>query len=464
MRALGYFVEEERAREGGQAPRASQESLFQGYCHAHAHTPMATFFDTLGAEDQPEYRRMVEFIRQSGVGYLVLLSDPLHLGSPLEGAVERVLELDTLHTQVLCMDESLPDPLQGLLRSWATAAPGAERRQRIRAGMQAKAARGEGLGKPPYGYRVGSEGRLEQVSGEAEVVQRMFRWYSDDELGIRSIARLLNDEGSTTRHGQSWSMVTIRAILRNHVYIGTYTRFGLRIPCSHPSLVTPQAFRRVQDLMQQRSPHRRRARGEPFLLSGLVYCGHCGAPMMGVTRRQVWHRKDGLRMQGLYRYYQCQSRTNKRLCSYHTWRASDLEGVVFSRVREGLSTTEPLGQEETPSFQREHSRAERRLQRLDRRFVESVRRAAAGTISLSHLRVVLAEIKAQRELTQQRLNTLTDAPEGLRATLSEDRRRLLTEWEGLSTEEQRQVLRRLVRRVDVRDEEVDVALHLVPGR
>ena len=207
-----------------------------------------------------------------------------------------------------------------------------DRRERILEGMRAKAAKGLGLGKTPFGYRIGSEGLFEPVPEEAKVVRGIYKLYLNEGIGVRSIARLLNTEGYRTRRGADWSMVTVRDILRNHAYIGTYRRFGLRIPGSYRPIVSADEFKRVQDKMQSRSPDKRQPRSEPFLLSGILYCGHCGQRMMGVTRRQTWKRKDGDKVRGEYRYYQCQSRTNRSQCEYHTQRAAPLEERIVRQV------------------------------------------------------------------------------------------------------------------------------------
>ena len=55
----------------------------------------------------------------------------------------------------------------------------------------------------------------------------IFRLYLKDGLGIRRIARRLNEEGLRTRRDGLWSMVTVRDILRNRAYVGTYSRFGV---------------------------------------------------------------------------------------------------------------------------------------------------------------------------------------------------------------------------------------------
>ena len=461
MRALGYFVADNEAGDEDPLSRHFQEGVFLRYCRDHQHNPVGTFIDAQDDDAKPEYQRMVQHIRDSGKGFLLVIIHPEHLGSDLEEGVRRFLELDVLHTEVVCADEHMPDPLQGLLRVWAASSSSAARRERIREAMQAKAVRGEGLGKPPYGYRLGTKGKLEPVPDEAEVVRLIYQQYIEEGLGVRSIARRLNEEGRTTRRGYGWSMVTIRDVLRNHTYIGTYTRFGLRIPSSHPRIVSPEEFRLVQSRMRERSPVRKHPQAQPFLLSGLVYCGQCGNRMMAVTRRQVWRRKDGERVRGQYRYYQCQSRTNRSQCQYHTWRAPELDSHVVARVRQSLQMDdgdEPLPMATSPVDEAAAERERGRLRSLRRRYLELVQRAAGGAISLGRLRGLLAQVDAGRADAHRRLAACTADPEQVAQQHQEYRRRLQQEWERLPLEAQQEILHSLVQRVTVRGRDVEVGL------
>ena len=126
---------------------------------------------------------------------------------------------------------------------------------RVRAAMRRKAVKGEVLGRPPYGYKVGSARRLELVPEEAVVVRYIFRLYLQEDMGIRLIARRLNEEGLKTRRGGNWSMVSIRDILRNRAYLGTYSRFDVHVQ-RQPSVA------RLADGLPQRagSPEQHAAR------------------------------------------------------------------------------------------------------------------------------------------------------------------------------------------------------------
>ena len=100
----------------------------------------------------------------------------------------------------------------------------------------------------------------------------IFRLYLHEGLGIRLIARRLNEEGLRTRRNRPWSMVSIRDILRNRAYLGTYQRLGMRVPGTHPALVAPDDFRRVQERLSDRRTNYSPRTVGGFLLSGLVIC------------------------------------------------------------------------------------------------------------------------------------------------------------------------------------------------
>ena len=459
MRAIGYLLFDPETPADSPPSRESQQQEITRFCQHGGHTLGTVFAEPSGtSEDRSALRQMLLHLQEQPDEFLVVVTSPAHLGSTLEEAVDAVLAVDGMGSRVVCTAEGLPDPLQGLLRILATTAPGAERRQRIREAMQAKALQGEGLGKPPYGYRIGKEGKLEEVPQEAELVRLMFRLYLEDGTGVRGIARYLNERGYRTRQGGNWSMVTLRDMLRNRAYIGTYQRFGLRVPRSHPPLVPPETFRRAQDLMQSRSPRRHGGEVQPFLLSGLAYCAQCGNRMSGVTRRQTWRKKDGQRMRGVYRYYQCQSRTNQSMCRYHTWRAADLEATVASQLRQHIE--HPAGQAPSqlgPVHRPTAATREEAQERKRRRYLKYLQQAADGAISLRRLRFLLGELAATTSEQEwsgdpDSAASDTDDPTGTQAILD------TTRWDGLDYRARRQLLQRWIERIDVGDEEAEVRL------
>ena len=431
MRALGYHRTQD-AQVG--------ESAFAAYCAEHRHIPYGVFAEQGGDHARPRFEEMLRRIETSGVGYLVVVPSVEHLGGSIREQVERVLELDALNCEVICDDSETPDPLQAAVRAAKGETVPDDRRERIREGMRAKAARGLGLGKPPYGYKVAFDGTLRIAPPEAEVVRAIFSMYLDDDLGVRASAARLNAEGVRTRKGRRWSMVTVRDILRNPAYMGAYRRFGLRIPGALEPIVAPAAFRAVQEKMSSRRPVRKHPRAQPFLLAGLLYCGHCGRRMMGVTRRQSWSRKDGERRRAEYRYYQCQSRINDDACAYRTVRAERVEEEVVALLRD-----KPAPHPAPP-----HTNGAAPQERgVDRRYLAFVERAAAGAMTLAQLRAAVAEVDSAHGGAE------SAASNGLAP--GDERAKLVPGvWPTLAPAERQAALRALAARATLKDGAVSV--------
>jgi DNA invertase Pin-like site-specific DNA recombinase len=463
MRSLGYYTYDPSKPDAGEA----LEQAYQAYCANGGHIITGSFSDDTTLDDRPQWEAMVQKIETSRLGYLVVIPSADHLGSGLSEKIGRVLELDALSCQTVCDDTDLPDPLQSAVR--AGRGPNS-RRERIREGMRAKAAKGLGLGKPPFGYKIIWDGTFHIVEKEAEVVREMYDRYATEPGGVRTVASWLNAAGRRTRRGQRWSMVTVRDILRNTAYIGTYRRFGLRLPASYEAIVDRGVYRQVQEKMQGRTPARRGVKGEPFLLSSIIYCGYCGQRMMGVTRRQTWRRKDGQRARAEYRYYQCQSRINRDQCEYRTVSAPDLEEAVLAEVREDASSlvsddpasalpvarAEPSADEGRADVVR--AEIATRLASIGRRYEAIVERAASGGLTLAQLRVATVESAAATQAAQAQLTLAEAGSAGVRQLAEASRERLLYLWDDLAINERQEVLRTLVSKVVVKDRRPRVQL------
>ncbi len=461
MRAVGYF------RDWPRDGLAEQNSRFLEFCSGRGYEVASTFSDD--ATSQPAgFRSLIEFLRRPEKGFVVVVTaSPQHLAADLSEAARRYFLLESLGTQVQFTDIA-GDASDALLQAWSERAGGGRLGERVRAAMRKKAVKGEVLGRPPYGYKVGNRRRLELVADEAVVVRYIYRLYLHEGLGIRLIARRLNEEGFKTRKGGNWSMVSIRDILRNRAYLGTYSRFGVRVPGSHPALVSPDDFNQVQERLTARRTSFTPRTVAPFLLSGLAYCGYCRNRLIGVSRRQTWKRRDGGRGEGTYRYYQCESRTNQSLCDYHTRRAERLETEVAERLAGTLDSVVgaegPADDSRAAEWEAEAGRLQQRARALDRRLEGYLDGAARGRITRERLRALSVEASAERLALEQALDEAqararhqADAEER-RRTREQALARLLGGWESLSFEDRRSLLRDIVAAIVVTDDAIDIQL------
>lgn len=457
MRAIGYF------RESKRRTLAEQSEAFIGFCRENGFEAAATFLDSDRNPDSPGFRQLLDFARQQGPqGFLlVVVPDLATLGDGPTDAARRYFQLSSLNLPIISIQTG-GDLSAEFLDAWGKLRANGGLGDRVKAAMRKKAVKGEALGRPPYGYRVGPKRRLVVVPEEGSVVRYIFRLYLKDGLGIRRIARRLNEEDLRTRRGGLWSMVTVRDILRNRAYVGTYSRFGVRVPASHAPLISQDDFRKVQERLDQRRPSSAKRTVSPFLLSGFTFCGYCGNKMIGVTRKQKWKRGDGTEKTAQYRYYQCESRTNRSLCDYHTRRAEKLE----AEVAEALHHT-PLGESTNGTgskadAQAQMTRLRDKVRRLDKRIERYLDSAANGNTAPERAQAMAQTVAAEqlqledKLMEAQRLAEQHESEGELRRHREQVVSRLRTEWETLEFAEKQELLREVVDRITVTDDGVQL--------
>ena len=200
-------------------------------------------------------------------------------------------------------------------------------------------------GCPPLGYRIVDKKYVVDEQ-EAAAVRLIFKLYLEGN-GYAAICQALSIKGYTTRSGRDFTKNTLHDILLNEKYVGTYTfnkipRKGKRnmhskvrpedfisIEDALPAIISKEDFAAVKFKMERN--HRRAAAytaKATYLLSGKVFCGHCGSAMVGHRLR---HR---------YCYYGCtrkeQLPTSKCPQKYiraevlEHWVLQILERVVFT--------------------------------------------------------------------------------------------------------------------------------------
>ena len=468
VQAVGYFPADPATE--ADRPSAEQEQAFQGLCDrigANAGTVFAA-----KAGDPSTYRDLLDHLTDSD-GDIVVVAEALDVFGPRpEDAALAALEIERLGGRVEVIGQGVIDAKLLAMSVWPRVPGSANIGERIKKAMRNRAIRGEGLGKPPYGYRIGKNRRLEVHEEEAETVKLIYTLYTQNNLGIRLIVRRLNETGIPTRKGGAWSLVTVRDILRNRAYLGTYSRFGLRVPGSHPPIVTPDMFRWAQATLDERKPKRGKSQSAPFLLSGMIYCGFCGQDdkrMVGVTRRQSWtRRKDGVKTEKQYHYYQCQARTNQSMCQYHTTRAQELENDVLEKLRgqrsriAGLKGRRPVMSAQ--ALRKERQQVEAKLKATERRVKQAAQAAGRDSASVAEFERRSGEIVDERLEALAKLRQLdgggsgpVDGPTaGERAAKALDS--LNEIWDEGAVNEKRRLLAQIIDRVTMHDGGVDVKL------
>jgi hypothetical protein len=153
---------------------------------------------------------------------------------------------------------------------------------------------------------------------------------------------VLTDQGIRNRKGNNFTNVTIRHMLKNKSYIGVL-KSGETESEIFPDLqiIDPHTFETAQNILLQRSSDyadRRvplNTRGSS-LLSGNVFCGHCGARLVVTTNGKKYLRRDGDVTLTPRTRYVCYNRTrHSHLCDGQTgYTVKKLDAMVESVVRD----------------------------------------------------------------------------------------------------------------------------------
>ena len=360
------------------------------------------------------------------------------------------------------------------------------------------------LSNAPYGYRyvpkhlAGGEGRYEVVPEQARVVREIFTWVAVEGLSLTAVVRRLAEQQIPTATGLSrWDKATIQGLLRNPAYQGTAmygktrlsprnprlrprrgdpptprrtvvarrTEPGEQEPIPVPALVSPELFQTVaEQLALNRRRHRQRPQ-QACLLSGLVVCQRCGSSYCGQRQR----RRDG----GAYTYYRCLGGDRHRfadeqLCTNPGLNGARLEAAVWGDVCALLQDPGRLRQElerrlERPAAghadldaqQKRIAGLKRRLTRLLDAYEHGWAPAAELAPRLEHVKEQLAREQealaaaVHHDTSQAQVQSHLDGFTTFAAQLAE----------GLDTADestQRDLLRLLIKRIEVDDTEVRI--------
>ena len=157
-------------------------------------------------------------------------------------------------------------------------------------------------GHSPYGYKFDKNFNCTIIEDEANVVRMIYRMYCDG-YGYRSIADRLNELGIKPRIAKEWNHISIRDILTNDIYIGTYRWGNKVIHNNHTPIISEALFRKAQKAKEKRRVDRTRV--GKFLLTGLLHCGNCN----GHKVQGTFDKRDG---KTYYRCTKCNRTTNEK--------------------------------------------------------------------------------------------------------------------------------------------------------
>ena len=373
------------------------------------------------------------------------------------------------------------------------------------------------LTRAPYGYRyVGRDAgngvaRFEVVEDKAEVVRRIFRWVGVERVTLAAVCRRLAEAGVPSPTGNArWSRSMIGTLLSNSAYAGRAVfgknasvpwrpplrpargRAGVpkrpsrQVPAPPerwitipvPAIIDEGLFESAREqLAENRRRNRQRLAGVRYLLQGLLVCHKCGYAFCG-RWQPLYPREAG---RGYHYYRCCGTESNRfdgrRRCDARVVAVAPLDAAVWAEVRRLLEDPARVLSEHRRRL--EAARAgprrlageavERRLASLRRGIGRLIDGYAEGLIDKAELEPRLAALRrrvAELESEAAALRDAADETRSLRLVIGKletfagmvgDR------LEAADWDTKRDIIRTLVRRVEIDDDHVRVVFRVDPG-
>ena len=339
-------------------------------------------------------------------------------------------------------------------------------------------------GVPPFGFKiVDRKYTIDPVTGEH--ARRVFEMYAYDGASFQDLADYLNDLGfETTRH-RPFKKSYFSEMLRNEKYNGVYVhnqhsfstlgkRGGkkqneekevIRVENVIPKIVDDRTFSAVQKrLGNNKAENARKGAKRVYMLSGLCYCGICGAPMSGDYK--------GLNKAGNPSiYYTCGNRkamgADKCGCSLSSVNKNVLEDVVIgaihkliylqdsTTIRKEVSKQIAAAKKEEKKLQKALAAQRLKIQRAQKNIINTIEKHGGGEILLKRLKEnekKIKEIDEELEFVKQEKVTVTTAHVMSAIKIFIDR------FNASSDKDKKKVLNKLINKVVVNQHSIYIYL------
>lgn len=310
-----------------------------------------------------------------------------------------------------------------------------------------------------YSYYVGEDQKYHINEEEAVVVRKIFDC-CESQCGYGGLLEELRNKGIHTRQGRVFTASTFYYILKNRRYTGDYVYSPVGNLKEHrsqpiivenaiPAIVSKPQWEKVQAILHKRQTKGMVTAREPYLLSGLLFCGECGSPMSGHRSRK---KKNG----GEYVYYsyECQAKVRKHACKKRCVPRDEIEIKILDYVK-------MLFSQQSVAYIQNYIQTHANELNLDiltqqeqlRKSAEKLDRKIDNTIELlidspsDRLREKLDELEAQRRKIDYQIDELNTHK--IDSDMLKDYIVEVRSLENMSRLELQQIIRKIIKKVTI---------------
>lgn len=303
----------------------------------------------------------------------------------------------------------------------------------------------------PIGYDY-KDGHLIINDGEAEQVRLIYQMFISGE-SMHSIAKFMHDNFKNKY--RSWNQTnSVSAILRNPLYTGKITFDGETYDGEHEAIIDQQTFDSAQERYSQimrDNPRYRIPFKSKYLLSGILWCGECGARYSVLTSKNQKYNKP-------YTYYGCRGNGGRNLdkrvkhkCKYY--RQDQLDQYIIDQIM-----TLEFKEVESKPIQID-PQLDKRIKSIDDQVKRLIELYAIDGIDLGIITAKIEELNTEKRKLEEQKNQQTDN----KKTIEYDESKLINARQILmngSLEDKRKIVVSLIDRVLLFHDHIEIMWNL----
>lgn len=308
--------------------------------------------------------------------------------------------------------------------------------ERTRIGLKKRAEAGlwRGGGKIPFPYRYDrNTGTLIPISGQVELLHKMISLYISGK-SFNAIGAIVGMDESLVETRILSITNTGKVPYRDEIYEG-----------KHEAVVSDELYEEILRVNKVRSREKYKRH---YLLSGKVYCGHCGAKY----RYQKWGKR-------LIMYCYSQQKSKPRYikdpdCNNKRWDTFEIEDAVLEelfKMNLDLNLFKKTFNITTVNIKNEYKQ---RLEEIKKQINNLLNNIASG-IAVKETNNKIKELGKEKEIMEEKLIESDQKEKDNKASLKMIKN-LKVIWLDMDFDEQRRIIEHLIDKVVVNDNEINI--------
>lgn len=277
-------------------------------------------------DNRPSFQKMINESEKKEFNYVLVYKLDRFSRNKYDNAIYKH-KLQQNNVRVISATEVISDSpegviMEGLLEMFAELYS-KDLSQKVKRGIRENRLKGlYSGGTLPFGYKAINK-KIMIDEENLPAVKMIFELYANG-ISKTEIVNILNEKGYKTNRNHKFTLSSLETTISNRKYIGEYKDQYIESNTFFPAIIDKELFEKAQLRAIHNKKKVRQSKAD-YLLSGKLYCGHCGESMDGVCAYNGSGKK--------FYYYACINKIRKHNCKKANIQKEKIEEKILSKIK-----------------------------------------------------------------------------------------------------------------------------------